>query len=396
MADNVAITPGSGASIATDDVGGVQYQRVKLDLGGDGASSPLLRGQQAKANSLPVVLASDHDAVPVSDGGGALTVDGTVTVQDGGNSVTIDNAALESLVLAEDAVHVTGDKGVMALAVRSDAGTVFAADGDYMPLSLNGSGALRVVTIANNTAVGAASHDQAVSGNPLLAGGYASAAAPADVSTDGDAVRAWHLRNGAQATVITAAGALIGGDASNGLDVDVTRLPNVTLAAGTNTNEVVGDAAHDAAIAGNPVRVGGRALSADYSAVSSGDAADLICDLNGKQIVMPYALPQNFVAGVTSAMTGTSDTSVIASGGAGIRNYVTAMTVTNSHASVGTVVELKDGSTVIHRGYAAPNGGGYSVNFPVPLRGTAATAINAANITTGSNTYVSASGFRAP
>ena len=111
---------------------------------------------------------------------------------------------------------------------------------------------------------------------------------------------------------------------------------------------------------------------------------------------MPYALPQNFVAGVTSAMTGTSDTSVIASGGAGIRNYVTAMTVTNSHASIGTVVELKDGSTVIHRGYAAPNGGGYSVNFPVPLRDTAATAINAANITTGSNTYVSASGFRAP
>ena len=75
MADNVAITPGSGATIATDDVGGAQYQRIKLDLGGDGASSPLLRGQQTKANSLPVVLASDHDLVPVSDNGGSLTVD---------------------------------------------------------------------------------------------------------------------------------------------------------------------------------------------------------------------------------------------------------------------------------------------------------------------------------
>ena len=381
MADNVAITPGSGASIATDDVGGVQYQRVKLDLGGDGASSPLLRGQQTKANSLPVALASDQDTVPVSDGGG---------------SVTVDNATLESLVLTEDAVHGTGDKGVMALGVRNDAGSVFAADGDYLPLSINGSGALRVVTVGSNTAIGAAAHDQAVSGNPILAGGYASAAAPADVSADGDAVRAWHLRSGAQATVITAAGALIGGDATNGLDVDVTRLPNVTLAAGTNTNEVVGDVAHDQPIAGNPIRVSGRALSADYAAVASGDTADLICDLNGKQIVMPYALPQNFVAGVTAAITGTSDTAVIASGGAGIRNYVTSFTVTNSHASVGTVVELKDGSTVIHRGYAAPNGGGYTAQFPVPLRGTAATAINAANVTTGSNTYVSASGFRAP
>ncbi len=41
MADNVTITPGSGASVATDDVGGVQYQRVKLDLGGDGLSVPV-------------------------------------------------------------------------------------------------------------------------------------------------------------------------------------------------------------------------------------------------------------------------------------------------------------------------------------------------------------------
>ena len=41
MADNVSVTPGAGTTIATDDVGGVQYQRVKLDLGGDGASAPV-------------------------------------------------------------------------------------------------------------------------------------------------------------------------------------------------------------------------------------------------------------------------------------------------------------------------------------------------------------------
>jgi hypothetical protein len=60
---------------------------------------------------------------------------------------------------------------------------------------------------------------------PLIIGGVARATAPADVSADGDAVQGWFLRNGAQATVLTAAGALIGGDAANGLDVDVTRLP---------------------------------------------------------------------------------------------------------------------------------------------------------------------------
>lgn len=42
MADNVNITPGAGATIAADDVIGVLYQNVKLDMGGDGASVPWL------------------------------------------------------------------------------------------------------------------------------------------------------------------------------------------------------------------------------------------------------------------------------------------------------------------------------------------------------------------
>lgn len=52
MADNVAITPGAGATIATDDVGGVQFQRVKLDVGGDGVSVPV-------AGSMPVTPATN-------------------------------------------------------------------------------------------------------------------------------------------------------------------------------------------------------------------------------------------------------------------------------------------------------------------------------------------------
>ncbi len=32
MADNVAVTPGVGATIATDDIGGAQYQRIKRAL----------------------------------------------------------------------------------------------------------------------------------------------------------------------------------------------------------------------------------------------------------------------------------------------------------------------------------------------------------------------------
>ena len=52
MADNVIVSQnvGVGATVATDDVGGVQYQRVKLALGADGVSD----GDVSSANPMPV------------------------------------------------------------------------------------------------------------------------------------------------------------------------------------------------------------------------------------------------------------------------------------------------------------------------------------------------------
>lgn len=38
MADNVGYTPGSGATVAADDIGGVLYQRVKPSVGVDGSA----------------------------------------------------------------------------------------------------------------------------------------------------------------------------------------------------------------------------------------------------------------------------------------------------------------------------------------------------------------------
>jgi hypothetical protein len=85
---------------------------------------------------------------------------------------------------------------------------------------------------------GRAAHDAAVSGNPLLYGGYASAAAPSDVSGDGDAVRAWHLRNGAQAIQPTFAGVLgVAGNGASGTGVQRVTIANDStgiLAAVTN------------------------------------------------------------------------------------------------------------------------------------------------------------------
>lgn len=182
-------------------------------------------------------------------------------------------------------------------------------------------------------------------------------------------------------------------------NVDVVTLPNVTLAAGTNTNEVVGDAAHDAAVAGNPVLIGVEARSSEGTAVSAaGDVTRLMADLVGKLIVLPYANPENFVSGaITTAMTGTTSTSLIAAPAVGLRNYITQITVSNAHATVGTDIIIQDGSagTTLYTIPAAAVYGGAVVTFPTPLRQpTTATAIYCANVTTGASTKVSASGYK--
>jgi hypothetical protein len=49
MADNVGYTPGSGATVAADEIGGVLFQRVKVAHGADGSAV-----DTSAANPLPV------------------------------------------------------------------------------------------------------------------------------------------------------------------------------------------------------------------------------------------------------------------------------------------------------------------------------------------------------
>jgi hypothetical protein len=66
--DNIPITPGSGATVATDEVniGGanVHVQRIKVVLGTDGVyQRDLATGQATRADSLPVTIASDQGVI---------------------------------------------------------------------------------------------------------------------------------------------------------------------------------------------------------------------------------------------------------------------------------------------------------------------------------------------
>ena len=54
MADNVGYTPGVGATIAADDIGGILYQKVKMIHGADGIAH-----ETADNNPLPVTATQE-------------------------------------------------------------------------------------------------------------------------------------------------------------------------------------------------------------------------------------------------------------------------------------------------------------------------------------------------
>jgi hypothetical protein len=102
-----------------------------------GAPSMTAVKVDGSAVTQPVSLAS---ALPVTDNGGSLTVDGSVSV-----SGVVPGVSATSLGKSEDAVAADGDTGVAVWAVRKDtAATTVGADGDYHPFEVDGNGRLWV------------------------------------------------------------------------------------------------------------------------------------------------------------------------------------------------------------------------------------------------------------
>lgn len=88
MADNITLNPGSGgAPCATDDVGGIQHQRVKVEYGEDGfatdvsLTNPLPVLNQAGDNAIGRVKITDGTDVAQVSAGGAILTDASATTQ---------------------------------------------------------------------------------------------------------------------------------------------------------------------------------------------------------------------------------------------------------------------------------------------------------------------------
>lgn len=82
--------------------------------------------------------------------------------------------------------------------------------------------------------------------------------------------------------------------------------------------------------------------------------------------------------------------------GAGVRIFLTSIVVTNAHATVGTLVTIKDdtagGTNILCRGYAAAAGGGFALAFPNPPATNDNKKLIAVCGTTGATVYISVVG----
>jgi len=151
MADNTTLNPGTGGDVIRDvDKSGKKTQVVTLDVGGAGAEA----------------LISNSNPLPISDAGGSITVDGSVTasgtvaatqsgtwtVQPGNTANTtawkVDGSAVtqpvslaagaSAIAKAEDAASADADVGVPALAVRkATPANTSGTDGDYEFLQMS-------------------------------------------------------------------------------------------------------------------------------------------------------------------------------------------------------------------------------------------------------------------
>lgn len=152
MADNILVTPGSGASIATDDVGGVHYQRSKIMLGAEGIATADLDGTasrgayvdvRGKLSRIQITPVIDTAAYATGDCLGPLqTVSNAARISGGGGHIvgvqivdkTQAQRAAIDLVFFSQTVTTAANNALFTI---SDADALFmvayiaVATGDY-------------------------------------------------------------------------------------------------------------------------------------------------------------------------------------------------------------------------------------------------------------------------
>lgn len=132
-----------GDTVAAVNNGAVSAQTQRVTIAND--STGVLASVGA-VGSITNALPAGTNAI------GKLAANSGVDIGDVDVTSIIPGVGATNLGKTEDAAHSTGDTGAMLLAVRNDAGTALAGTtGDYIPLSTDANGALRVAGSAGTT-----------------------------------------------------------------------------------------------------------------------------------------------------------------------------------------------------------------------------------------------------
>lgn len=184
-----------------------------------------------------------------------------------------------------------------------------------------------------------------------------------------------------------------------------------TIAQGTNanlfTNSFItgfqgGQTAHSSPATGQPMRIGGKVATTIDTTLINGDACDLLMSKGGQAIQKPYSMPENdwtYSAPVNGLVNTTIAVTIKAAGAASVINYITAISIMAEALGAATELVIRDGAagTVIWR-TKIPAAGLPTTNiqFPTPLKGSAATLLEVATLTasvTGA-VYFNAQGYQ--
>ena len=323
----------SSSSFKVDIVSGAEYAEDSAHTSSDTGQFVL----GVRNDTLAALGGSDGDYVPFQmNSSGAVYVD----IADGGQfdtlldtlettltSIETDAAAIETLITSTntklDTLETTANaQETLLTGIDADTNAIKTAiqlldnavDGNYLTVNMNLAGsdaqAGEGTISATTQRVTIATDDDGVAHLATIAGAVSTemqvdvvGSLPAGDNNIGNVDIASSLPAGSNAIGKLAAnsGVDIG-------DVDVTSLP-----ASTNTIEVVGDAAEDAAVAGNPLLSGGRYDSSERT-LDNGDVGALALDPTGAVYVREY-LGQSgsiLVTGTTAVTTSISGTKFVA------------------------------------------------------------------------------------
>lgn len=393
-------------------------------------------GGGVEASALRVTIANDSTGlVSVDDGGSSLTVDGTVTA----NLSATDNAVLDSidsaingtLTVGTHAVTQSGTWNVGTVTTITNAVTVAAANDASLNVTIgDGSNTATIRNLASNDALNVAIVDG--SGNQVTSFGGSGGTSATDDSafTAGSGSGTPVMGFFSSDTVDAGDVGVLAMDASRRLLCSI-EVDNVGIGGGTQytesdalgvsptgtlgmmsrdnvlstLTEVEGDAvrmrsdglgalwvrstefsllagssvAHDAADANAPHKIGAKAVNSisDQTLVADDDRTDLYAGEDGVLITRPHCHLADVVSEVDTNTDGASTAfgTGLAAPGAGIRLYITRVTIANSSSSFCTV-DLRDGSAgSVLWTVPVPAEGGVTQTFDPPLKLTANTAL---------------------